>query len=161
MKNIYVKCILFVAMSVFFISAGLVFAEEETPKFVLICHKGMPVTKLDKPTIENVFLGKTTKIADEGKDAVKVTLTIHKEGAVHDSFLKSCLNKTASQFDSYWKKQVFSGKGTMPKAFEKDKDVIEFVGKTEGAVGYIAVETSQNAELMTDKVKTIAIKKDN
>ncbi len=151
LANVAVVCLLWSC------SAPL-FAEEAPPKTVaLICNADLPVTALDKATVEKVFLGKSSKVGDGGKQK-KVTLAIQKSGAVHDAFVKYFVNKTASQFETYWKKLVFSGKATMPKSFKTDKELVAFIAKTSGAIGYIHVDSSKNTEIMTDKVKLITVK---
>jgi ABC-type phosphate transport system substrate-binding protein len=95
--------------------------------------------------VRNIFLGKKTKW-DNGQQIVIVTL---KDSETHKNFLKKYIAKTATQFKSYWKKQVFTGKGSVPKSFEKEEDLLDFVAGTEGAIGYVS------SGLNTDAVKTI------
>ncbi len=149
--NLAIVCVLWTC------SASLL-AEEPPKTVVLICNQDLPVTALDKATVGKLFLGKTTKLADKGKTPKKVTLSTLKSGGVHNAFLKYFVNKTASQFESYWKKLVFSGKATMPKSFKTDKELVAYVAKTSGAIGYIQVDTSKNTDIMTDKVKVVTVK---
>jgi len=149
MKKLSAASIVLFVLAILVLTPGLSFAEDT--KYVLICNKDIPVTSLDKKTVENIFLGKTAKI-----ESVKVTLSVQESGEAHEAFLKDCVGKTSSQFSSYWKTQVFSGKGTMPKSFKTDKELIEYVSKTEGAIGYIAVETSKDTGLMAG-VKTVTV----
>ena len=61
------------------------------------------------------------------------------------------LDKSLERVESYWQAQVFSGKGTPPKGLNSDAEVIEFVRKWPGAVGYVSPNAS------TDGVKVINI----
>jgi hypothetical protein len=47
------------------------------------------------------------------------------------------VSKTAAQFSSFWKQAIFTGKGTPPKAFASEAELIKFVGETPGAIGYV------------------------
>jgi hypothetical protein len=55
--------------------------------------------------------------------------------------VKAYTQKTPSQFKSYWKKLVFTGKGSAPKSFHTDAEVIRYVAETPGAISYISSET--------------------
>lgn len=51
----------------------------------------------------------------------------------HDNVLK----KSPSQMKAFWSKLVFTGKGTPPKEFKTDEEVLAFVASTPGAIGYV------------------------
>ena len=38
----------------------------------------------------------------------------------------------------YYRSIVFTGKGVMPKSFERDSEVVKYVAKTKGAVGFVS-----------------------
>ncbi len=120
---------------------------------LVIVNAEVKEAKLTKKDVASIFLGKKTTYSDKSK----VVLATLKEGVPHTGFLKIYLSKTPSQFASYWKKLVFTGKAKQPKAFKTEKELVAYVGKTKGAIGYLSVATSQNAEIMTDKVRTIPV----
>lgn len=51
----------------------------------------------------------------------------------HDTVLK----KSPSQMKAFWSKLVFTGKGTPPKEFKTDEEVLAYVSSTPGAIGYV------------------------
>jgi ABC-type phosphate transport system substrate-binding protein len=51
----------------------------------------------------------------------------------HDNVVK----KSPSQMKAFWSKLVFTGKGTPPKEFASDEEVLAFVSSTPGAIGYV------------------------
>ncbi len=55
--------------------------------------------------------------------------------------MKNYVGKSFDQFNNYWKQQVFTGNGQMPKAFDNVKDLVDYVSKTDGAVGYLSSDT--------------------
>ncbi len=120
---------------------------------VLVANVDVPGATMDAGSVEKVFLGKTRSVGDK-----KVEVTILKAGDVHEAFLKNFIKKTSSQFTNSWKKLVFSGKAKMPKEFATEKEMVEYIAKTSGAIGYIHVKTSQDSSIMTNKVKAITIK---
>lgn len=116
-------------------------ADEQKADVVIIGNKNIPESSLSKTDIQNIFLGKKTKL-----DSTKITFVMLKSGDVHKSFLKEYLSRTPAQYKKYWKKIVFTGKGKAPKAFKTEEDLIEYVKNTEKAIGYIGSDTVQNIE---------------
>jgi ABC-type phosphate transport system substrate-binding protein len=114
---------------------------------VVIANPSVHETTLSKKDVGDIFLGKKTSW-DDGSKIKFVVLT----GATHEIFLKSYVNKTEAQFNTFWKKQVFTGKGSPPKELDSNRAMVEFVAQTAGAIGYV----SANADV--SKVKTITIK---
>ena len=62
-----------------------------------------------------------------------------KTGAAHEAFLKD-LGKTDSALSTYYRSLVFTGKAAMPKICGSDAEVIAYVAKTKGAIGYVSAE---------------------
>ena len=91
-------------------------------------------TSLEKATLKKIFLGKKKKF-DGGEKVVLSTLT---KGTSSDEFMTKFVNKKYNQFTVYWKQIMFTGRGVMPKSFNSDKELIDFVAKTSGAIGYIS-----------------------
>lgn len=100
---------------------------------VLITHPGVTAT-LTTQEVSQVFLGKMTKW--EGGQVVK--LAVLASGETHEAAIKRFSGKTADQFSNYWKKQVFTGQGVMPKACDTEEELVAYVTSTPGAVGYVS-----------------------
>ena len=113
---------------------------------VVITNKSVSTTTLTKNDLSKIYLGKKSSWND-GSSIKFVVLT----GDTHAAFLKDYIGKTESQFSTFWKKQVFTGKGSPPKEFNSDQAMVEFVAQTTGAIGYV----SSSADV--SKVKTITI----
>jgi ABC-type phosphate transport system substrate-binding protein len=47
------------------------------------------------------------------------------------------LNKNTQQFQTGWKKLVFTGKASMPEQVNNDDDVVALVAKTPGSIGLV------------------------
>ena len=146
MRNI--KCIRLLLVLIgmpFILLAGVLvhtaFADEQKADVVIIGNKNIPESSLSKTDIQNIFLGKKTKLG-----STKITFVILKSGEVHESFLKEYLSRTSAQYKKYWKKIVFTGKGKAPKAFKSEETLVEHVKNTEGTIGYIGSDTAQNIE---------------
>jgi hypothetical protein len=60
---------------------------------------------------------------------------ILKGGPVHEVFLKKHVGVPPEEFRAQWRKAVFTGQGTMPKTFDSEAALLEYVASTPGALG--------------------------
>lgn len=58
--------------------------------------------------------------------------------AVRKDFSKAIHKKSVSAIKSYWQQYVFAGSGTPPIEKKNDTEVIEYVKKNSGAIGYVS-----------------------
>ena len=108
-----------------------------------------PAASLDGDALKRIFLGKSTMWEDGSRYAV--ALADLKDPAV-EAFLKTVVKKSPSQFESYWKKKLFSGSGTPPKTMNTMADVVDYVGSETGAIGVVPAGFPAD-----DRVKVITI----
>ena len=126
-------------------------AEPIKSSVAIIVNKDVADTTMTQKDVESTFLGKNTKWSDKSK----VTIFALKSGDVHKTFLEEYMNLTPAKFKSYWKKQVFTGKADAPKDFKDEKEMIESVAKTKGAIGYVSVEfLNKNPDLVKNLIVT-------
>ncbi|CAM2822249.1 substrate-binding domain-containing protein [Rariglobus hedericola] len=103
---------------------------------------------LSADDLKAVLLGNKTKW--DGGGLIK--LAVLTAGPAHDSVMQTYAQRSADQFEKYWKKLVFTGKGFMPMQAADEAAMIEYVAKTPGALGYVS------ASAVTDRVKVLSIK---
>jgi len=111
---------------------------------------GNPSIKADTISateLKSVFLEEKLSLAD----GTHVEPVVEKGGAVHKAFLLEYLGKTDDDLRTYYSTLVFSGRGSMPKRLGSDAEVVAYIAKTRGAIGYISSETT------AEGVKTLAI----
>src|SRR5580700_783530 len=113
---------------------------------VLVANKGVQISEITNADLRAIFMGTKTRFAD-GSHAVPVTL---KGGPAHEVFLKHYVGENPEEFRSQWRKVVFTGQGAMPRAFDSESALIEYVAATPGALGYVSRTSSQ------DNVKLLA-----
>jgi hypothetical protein len=126
--------ILFVVFWLAFWGNQLQAQEIEEPGFVLVGHTSVSET-LSEDEVKQIFLGRMTR-----KDGHTLVFVIFKEKKVYSEFLKTYIGKTITQYANYWKKQVFTGKGRMPKMFSESTELLEFIESHEGALGFLPSE---------------------
>jgi hypothetical protein len=76
-----------------------------------------------------------------------------KGGPAHEVFLRNHLDQSPSDFRGYWRKAVFTGQGAMPRAFESESALIDYVAATPGAVGYVSRISSEDLVKRLSAVK--------
>lgn len=101
---------------------------------VVIANPSVKATQVTGDELQNLFLGKTTTWGD-GAAAKPAVLA---EGDVLEEFLKTYIKKTSAQFGTFWKKAVFSGTGSPPAEFKTEAELVAYVAKTPGAIGFVA-----------------------
>ncbi len=100
---------------------------------VVIANKNFGSSDISAEDLAAVFLGKKSTWSS-GEDAVFV---VYDDEQAQENFMVRYLQKKPSQFKSYWKKQVFTGKGRMPKYLKSKEDVLQFVENNPGAVSFL------------------------
>jgi ABC-type phosphate transport system substrate-binding protein len=122
---------------------------------VIIANNKLPLAELSKKEIRNIFLGKYV----HWKSGERVEFAILEKSGdtadIHAVFTRDYLNKSPKQYLYYWKKMMFTGKGTPPKSFEKESGLLDYVGSTKGAIGYISKSALKENEIQ--KIKKIRV----
>jgi hypothetical protein len=114
----------------------------------VIANSSVGASSVSADELKGVFLATKSSLGD-GSHVEPVLL---KSGAVHEAFLKDYVGKSDSALETYYRSLVFTGKGSMPKAFATDAEVVSYVEKTKGAVGYVGAGTSTtNAKVLEVK----------
>ncbi len=122
-------------------------AQEQSP-FKVITHPKNPVTSLSKTEVSKILLKKTSKwetgqrvqpVDQGGKDSVRGVFT------------KEIHGRSLSSIQKWWQRQIFTGKGVPPPELGSDKEVVAYVKKTAGAIGYVSKDAS------VDGVKVLTV----
>jgi len=116
---------------------------------LLVVSKESQMSEISASDVRAIFTGTKTRFAD-GSHATPVTL---KGGPAQEVFLRNYVGERPDEFRAQWRKAVFTGQGAMPRAFDSEAALIEFVAATPGALGYVS-HISPN-----DKVKLLPITK--
>jgi ABC-type phosphate transport system substrate-binding protein len=89
---------------------------------------------IDATLVKKIYLGKAKSFPSGGKVNV-FTLSSNMPETEH--FRKNALNKSNSQFKSYWSKLTFTGKGTPAKELSSPAEIINAVKNDPNAIGFI------------------------
>ena len=99
--------------------------------FTILVNQSMKVDSISRIELRDVFTGESTSI-----HGVKVTPILLAGGLAHEALLRF-LGTNAPAFAEMWRRQVFTGKGSMPRSVESEEAVIRFVGARHEAIGYV------------------------
>jgi hypothetical protein len=113
----------------------------------IIANSSVKSDTISADDLKGVFLEEKDSF-----DGSHVEPVLEKGGATHEAFVKEYLGKSDSALQTYYRSMVFTGKGSMPKALGSDAEVVTYVAKTKGAIGYVASGTA------AEGVKTLEVK---
>ncbi len=113
----------------------------------VIANPSIKADKISGAELKSVFLEEELSLAD----GTHVEPVHEKDGAVRKAFLREYLNRPDDDLQMYYRALVFTGRGSMPKELSSDAEVVAYVARTRGAIGYVSMESA------TDGVKTLAI----
>jgi hypothetical protein len=114
---------------------------------VVVANRHVQISQISSGDLRDIFTGVRSRFPD-GSPAVPVTL---KGGPAHEVFLKNHVGKGPEEFRTLWRKAVFTGQGAMPRAFDSEAALLEYVAATPGALGYVSKLSPQ------DSVKALSV----
>ena len=117
--------------------------------FYVIVNKANPTNELSANDVSNFFLKKNTKWS-YGQKIIPVDLS--PSSSVRANFSAEILHKTVKTVQSYWQRYVFAGKGTPPVEKRTETEVVSFIKRNSGAIGYVSTKIN------TSGVKIVTVK---
>jgi hypothetical protein len=118
-----------------FLFAG--FCSTTYAQVIVIANPSVTSDSVSKAELINVFTGASSSL----KGGIHVTPVLLKQGAAHVEFLGKYLDKNAVSFLIAWRGLVMTGHATMPRTYETDGEVVAYIGRTPGTIGYISKST--------------------
>ncbi len=145
MKRICLAGLLFVIILAIHVSP--LFADNSS-EISLIGHPAL-TDSLTREQVKQIFLGRKTR----WDDGTKIVFVLLHDKTIYKDFLKHYIGKTYSQYRNYWKKQVFTGKGRMPKTFGTVEELVNFLTATPGAISF-----ARSQDIAPETIKFFTIK---
>lgn len=109
-------------------------------EFVVIVHPSVTGAKIRRADLAAVFLKKALRWSAGGglADPVDQSGT----SAVRKAFSEAVIQQPVAQVVQYWQKAMFGASGLRPPPVKNsDADVIAYVAKNAGSVGYVSAAT--------------------
>lgn len=117
---------------------GICAAAASAADIKVIANKTVGAFSVSASDLKGAFLLTKTSLSDGSH----VEPVLEKGGPAHETFVKEYLGKTDSALQTYYRSLVFTGKASMPKTLGADAEVVAYVAKTKGAIGYVGAAAS-------------------
>ena len=117
---------------------------------LIIVNSSVPISRITETQLRDIFTGVRSQF-DNGTRAVPVLL---KGGPVHEVFLHRHIGDTPDEFRIRWRRAIFTGQGSMPKEFNTEAALIQYIQVTPGAIGYVS-RLPQNLSVKALTVKDV------
>jgi ABC-type phosphate transport system substrate-binding protein len=122
---------------------------ESVRPFHVIVNSASPVSDLSRAELSAMFM-KRAKSWPDGSEILPVDQAAR--SGLRESFSRSIHEKGSAFVGRYWQRLIFAGRGIPPPEVPSDEEVIAFVAKHRGAIGYVS-----RAAAMSDGVKVIVV----
>jgi ABC-type phosphate transport system substrate-binding protein len=126
------------------LSAGLVAAASPSTSragYQMIRNPDNPVDAVDRQFLVDAFLKRTTSWPS-GPAIRPVDLA--PASPARRQFSDEVLRRPVDAVRSYWQQRIFAGRELPPPELETDADVVRFVLRERGAVGYVSSAAALN-----------------
>lgn len=124
--------------SALMLSKSRVARAEGQPEFRVIVHMSNAERASERTFVADAFLKKLTRWPN---GEVIRPVDLRPDSAVRRRFTEIVLKRSLGAVRSYWQQRIFSGRDVPPAELESEENVVAFVAKYPGAVGYVSGAT--------------------
>ena len=116
------------------VAAALTASTARAQSFAVIVNEKNPVTAVSLDQLSALFLKKEKWTSR----APVAPVDLRKQSPLRAEFTEVVHRRSAPAIASYWQQQIFSGERVPPPEKASDAEVIEFVRRNPGAIGYVS-----------------------
>lgn len=109
----------------------------ETAGYLVIVNAANPVSSLPKREASDLFLKRTAKWPN-GERVRPVDLAVG--SSVREAFSRAVHGRRAADIDSHWQSLIFAGRDVPPSIKASEADVLDYVRRQAGGIGYVSAE---------------------
>jgi TonB family protein len=113
----------------------------------IVANRSLTADSIAASELRSIFLAQRNSL----HDGSHVQPVFEKSGPAHQAFLRDYLKEDNETLQAQYYTLVFTGKASMPKTFSTDAEVLAYVARTNGAIGYVAASAN------TDAVKVLEV----
>ncbi|HEY3707082.1 MAG TPA: hypothetical protein VGL22_18625 [Terracidiphilus sp.] len=100
---------------------------------IVVANPAVSAGSISKAELRDVFTGASTSV-----HGARVKPALLKEGPAHSEFLTNYVGRSPVTFIMSWRGLVLSGQATMPRTFDTEAALVDYVSRTPGAIGYVS-----------------------
>jgi len=101
---------------------------------VIIGHPDIDIDTITRSKLKAIYTGQIITWSDGSC----IRLITMKNCKIHKEFTRDYLKKTETQFKRWWRRKLFCGEGSMPVSLNTEEEMISFIARTKGAIGYVS-----------------------
>jgi ABC-type phosphate transport system substrate-binding protein len=131
------------------LTGGLAGAQD-VPTYQVVVNASNPVGELQRAEVSRWFLKQATKWPD-GK--VVVPLDQSSRSEVRAAFSAGIHKQSMQAIETYWQKQIFSGRTVPPFVKVGDAEVMSYVASNTNAIGYVSARATLAPGVKAVKIK--------
>jgi TonB family protein len=113
--------------------AMLGFSHSSCAEIKVIANRSVRADSITMAELKQVYL-EQTRLLGGGSHVEPV---LERSGSGHATFLRDFLDVNDDALQGYYRTLVFTGRGSMPRALNSDSEVVAYVIRTRGAIGYV------------------------
>lgn len=110
---------------------------QQGTRFQVIVHESNGLNEASGTTISRLFLKKQTQWPD-GLPVRPIDLPLG--SPVREAFTSTVHRRSVSGVESYWQRQIFSGRDIPPPTADDEEEVLSYVRAHVGAIGYVSTK---------------------
>jgi ABC-type phosphate transport system substrate-binding protein len=134
---------------ILFAHVANVSAQAPTPTYRIIVNPNNPMTSVERTFLAEAFL---KKIASWPSGEALRPVDLVPSSPTRRSFSEEILHRSVADVKGYWQQRIFSGRDVPPPEFDTNEDVVKYVLKYEGAIGYVSGDAQiEGARVVTVK----------
>jgi ABC-type phosphate transport system substrate-binding protein len=116
-------------------------ADPQRPGYQIVCNPNNPATAVDRQFVQDAFLKKIRAWpTGDGTRPVDLAPT----SPVRRHFSQEVLRRPVEAVRIFWQQRIFSGRDLPPPEVGNDAEVIKFVLRDRGAIGYVSAGAALN-----------------
>lgn len=100
----------------------------------VIANPSVRAESISSIELKRVFLLQSRTL----KNGSNITPVLQRSGPAHEAFLQQYLDRSSDEIRIYYQGLVFTGKGSFPRQFNSDAEVVAYIARTPGAIGYVS-----------------------
>src|SRR5207248_670917 len=110
-------------------------ADLARPSYILVCHPDNRLANVERRFVQDAFLKKvTTWPTGDGAHPVDLLPS----SPVRRQFSEEVLRRSVAAVRIFWEQRIFAGRDLPPPEVANDAEVIRFVLRDRGAIGYVS-----------------------
>ena len=126
-------------------------AAAQSARYKVIVNAANPAAVLMASELARIYLG-TANVWPDRKTLVQA-IDQADASPLHQAFVREVLDKDSTSLSRYWEQAIFSGKALPPRKLATDLEIVDFVRRNPGAIGYVGANTVLAPEIKVLRIE--------